>query len=186
MGRKRGRPKDSDRPITPEALEDIGFMHLTGRSMAFIARKYGVAFSTIKDHIDRNIKPKWEAELGSTVQMEVAKVNALERVAWHMFRESRVPQTSQQVKKALTDGGSDLKVVERVLKRTKRTGEAVWLDIVRWCMDYRAKIAGHYKSDELVHGRSPVIVRVLVENKEQADKVFRYEEAQKLLAEANN
>ena len=36
-------------------------------------------------------------------------------------------------------GGANLEVLERVFTSIKRTGEPIWLQIVQWCVDARAR-----------------------------------------------
>jgi predicted transcriptional regulator len=142
--RKPGRPKRSERPIGPAELEEIANRVLQNQPVSQIARAMGVAESTIRYHVENAIKPRWEHDISCSLTHQRAKVDRLEALAWERFLESQKPQTRREVRQELQAGGADAKTVARVLTRTRRTGEPVWLEIIEWCIDWRCKIAGHY------------------------------------------
>jgi predicted transcriptional regulator len=139
-----GKPRPSERPVTPEKLEEIADKFLEGVPLTQIAEAIGVTRQTIQYHIDATIRPIWQERMRSTLADDLAKVSHLERVAWERFRVSQRPETRRQVKKALVAEGADPQVVERVLTTVTKNGEAVWLQIVQWCIEHRARVHGHY------------------------------------------
>lgn len=193
MGRRAGRPAEDEIIVTPEVLEQIGFMRNTGRTLKQIADRFGISFQTVHHHIEHTLVPIWEANVSRTANRELEKIDCLEQVAWEKFWESCSPQTRKQIKLALSKGTKDgetpeLEIVERLVSKLKRTGEPVWLDTVRWCADARAKIQGHYKNTEHSGSKANTTVIVVVENREQAQKMMGYAEFSKRLApkEATN
>tara|TARA_B100000949_G_C14014860_1_gene338833 strand:- start:27 stop:422 length:396 start_codon:yes stop_codon:yes gene_type:complete len=121
------------------------------------------------------------------LEVEIAKIDHIERIAWQKFHESEHPQTKRQVKKALVDdGGANLEVVEKVMTKIKRTGEPVWLNLVQWCIDARARYLSYepprtikVQNEYRVAGKSPdqvneEMMRRLLERVEQRK---RYEES---------
>ena len=140
--RKRGHPRRGEEPVTPQVLEGIADMFLKGVSMSRIGKAYGIDPKTVMQHLESKIRPLWREQMTVKAEEELAKVATLEAVAWEKWKESQDPMTVKKVRKELEEAKVEKTVRERIV--TKRTGEACWLDIVRWSIEHRAKIAGLY------------------------------------------
>lgn len=146
--RPPGKPRQSERPITPEALEKIEAMALEGRPQREIADACGVATSTIQHHLEHTIRPRWHSVCKGRLEQEIALIDRIQMIAWERFHRSTQPQTKRRIEKALQKGGAAPRVVKRVLEKTTLTGEACWIDLVKWCVEQRAKIFGHYAPEK--------------------------------------
>ncbi|WP_321377070.1 helix-turn-helix domain-containing protein [Trichococcus shcherbakoviae] len=169
-----GRPAKGFRTLGPEQIVEIERLYLQNRPIREIADRFGVAKGAIDYHLRKTIRPKlWErAEVNREV--EYAKVDLLEKIAWERFEESKSPQRKVQIEKKSLQGlpdstspndavkaadierdaikaGVDPRVVKRVLTRVGRTGETSWLQIVQWCIDWRARIRGDYAAQKHEH-----------------------------------
>ena len=160
--RRPGRPARDERPIGPDEIERIADLWLCGRSLRRIAEEFGVDPKTISHHLEKHIRPVWRSRMGDRLCEEIAKIDHVERIAWQKFHESESPQTRDRVKSALSEGGADLEVVEQVFTSVKRTGEPVWLNIVQWCIDARARFLDYeaprtikVQNEYRVAGKSP-------------------------------
>ena len=188
-----GRPKRTAPVITPAKLEMIGIMFLQAVPVSVIAERLSVATNAIHHHLDTTLRPRWRARATERFDEELAKVEYLEQVAWERFHESQKPESHEQLRHALSEPDADgktadPKLVERVVKTITRTGESCWLDIVRWCRDYFAKVHGFYKSDPLTDTKTadrPVIVNVLVGSRQEANAAIQFEEFTRLAKEQN-
>lgn len=142
--RKPGYHKPGERPVWPEVLRRIGKLWLQGRNNCTIAREIGVDESTVRYHLEHSIKPEWHEQMRSRLAEDLAKVALLERVAWERFGSSAPCETHEQVEKALLQGGAKPRIVKQATRTVTRTGEVAWLQIIQWCLDFRARIHGHY------------------------------------------
>lgn len=142
--RSRGKARPGKRPITPEVLLKIGKMWLKGRNNCEIAREIGVDEKTIRYHLQANIRPLWQENMRSRLAEDLAKVSLLEATAWERFDSSAPSETHEQVEKALLEGGSKPRIVKQATRTVTKTGEAAWLQIIQWCLDFRARIHAHY------------------------------------------
>ena len=142
--RKAGRPRKNERVITPEKLEVIASMWLRGNTQSSIARKLGVSQKSITYHLKNSIQPMWREELNNDLHCELAKVAEIERAAWECFEASQGDETKKVIKERLMDATHNIELAERITSTLKREGSPAWMDVIRWCIDFRAKIAGHY------------------------------------------
>jgi|TARA_R110000824_G_scaffold41446_6_gene123361 predicted transcriptional regulator len=142
--RKRGRPKSTERVVTPEVLEKIGRLWCRGWTYRAIAAEIGVVQSTVIHHMNTTIKPQWKSDLNSDMQNELAKLAEVERVAWACFEASRGDETKEIVKDRLVEETGNLELAERVTSKLKREGSAAWMGVIQWCLDFRAKLMGSY------------------------------------------
>lgn len=157
-GRKPGRQK---RVVTPEMVERIGELWLTGHSLRVIGGILNIHYKTVEYHLDRTVKPLWEQGINRRKAFELARIDQIERIAWRKFRQSGRPQTKHSVKKQLRCAGADSKlaakagkaaekameklaVVEKTRETSTRPGEACWLAVVQWAVEQRCKIEGYY------------------------------------------
>ena len=142
--RRPGNSRPGRRPVTPEVLQKIGRMWLRGQNNCEIAKEIGVDESTVRYHLQNHIRPIWHEDMRSRLAEDLAKVALLERTAWERF-ESKVPcETHAQVEKALLEDGNKPRIVKQAVRKITRTGEVAWLQIVQWCLEFRARIHGHF------------------------------------------
>lgn len=143
-----GRPRKSDRVVTPEVLRKINDMWCENVPVIEIGNRLGLGSTTVQYHIDRTLLPVWRKELVVGAEVELAKIGHIERIMWERWLVSQDPQSRESIKMALMEGGSDLEVVERAKVLTKRTGEVSWLHVIQWCIEQRCKICGHYAPEK--------------------------------------
>ena len=142
--RSPGDSGPGKRAVTPAVLQKIGRLWLEGRSKREIAREIGVDESTIRYHLTNHIQPIWEEKMRSRLAEDLAKVAHLERTAWERFHAHSPAETVEQVEQALLEGGNRLKIVKKATKSVTKMGEVVWLQVVQWCLEFRARIHAHY------------------------------------------
>ena len=142
--RKAGRPKKNEVVITPAKQEIIAKMWLRGATLSTIAKRLKVDKKTVSYHLKHTIKPMWLEELSTDLGSEMAKVAEVERVAWECFEASQGDETKKIVKERLMETTHSIELAERITSSLKREGSTAWMDVIRWCLDFRAKIAGHY------------------------------------------
>ena len=184
--RRPGRPPRDQRPVTPRVIEGFADMWLSGRTLRQIAAEFGVTRNTVAHHLDRSVRPLWRRRMEDRLSEEIAKIDYLERIAWQKFHQSEHPATKRQMKKALTEGGANLEVVEKVMTTIKRTGEAVWLHVVQWCVDARGRYLAYeppktvkVKAEYRVAGKSPdqVNAEMMARLMERVEQRKRYEKS---------
>lgn len=141
------RAKHARRPVTPEVLREIGTMWLKGRSQVDIARTFGIDEKAVRYHLQNHIRPMWHDQMRSRLDEDLAKVALLEATAWERFHSQAPGETHEQIEKALREckgGQSRLRIVKQAVRSVTRTGESAWLQIIQWCLDFRARIHAHY------------------------------------------
>jgi IS30 family transposase len=151
--KKRGKKRQPSRKVTPEVRDKIEEALLKGRPLREIARNLGLAESTIRYHQEHTIEPAWRERSEERRHAEIAKVDLLERIAWERFEKSTRPETRRQIKQAMIDEGADPQIIERVLTTTTRVGEACWVSVIEWCIDWRARLHGGYSPEKHEHSR---------------------------------
>ncbi len=142
--RSRGYHKPGTRPVTPEVLQRIGRMWLQGRNNCEIAKEIGIDESTVRYHLQNNILPLWQEDMRSRLAEDLAKVALLERTAWERYDSSVPSEPHELIEKALLEGGSKPRIVKQAVRKITKTGDTAWLQIVQWCIDFRARIHAHY------------------------------------------
>ena len=149
--RRPGRPRRSNRPVSPAKLSKIGGLWLTGHSYTEIGELIGVSRQAVSYHVDKTLKPMWKAGVQRTLGEELAKIRVLEQTGWRQFRSKEPVETHEELRHALSEGGVEGKLVERVTKTVRRCNQKAWLEVVQWCIEQRCKILGYYGSDEVKH-----------------------------------
>jgi len=150
----RGRSKGGKSPVTRGVLAKIASMYLKCESKLSIARETGLDYKTVTKHLEERVKPAWKKEQIVSSTEDLARVSMVERLAWRKFKESCSPQAKKVIKQALLEDGNKLQIVEKIMSETKVTGEAQWVDIIKWCIEFRAKIGGYYAASkvDITHG----------------------------------
>lgn len=203
--RKSGRPRRG-KAVTPEMQEQIARMYLRGSSSQAIAGVLGISRHTVEYHLEHNIRPVWRETLKGALEVELAKVAELERVAWLCFEDSRRPtrtltikrergekakdcdpKTPSGKKKLLAQLGADMRVVEMALTKVTRSGTPAWLQIIQWCVEFRAKVFGYFQQQNTAEmsDDAPVVQFVEVETREEVEAFINYERFQKNVSGVN-
>lgn len=133
--RQAGRPLGGEEIVTPEVLERIGDLYLRGGTLRNIAEAVDVSKRTIEHHLEHSIKPLWQSELIVNAREQLARVEYLYRIAWERFESSSTKNPQDELAMVPFMG---------IFDKLKRHGEVQWLDVVKWCIDYTAKIGGLY------------------------------------------
>ncbi len=165
--RRPGRPKRGQEIITPAVLERIAELWLEGVSPRKIGEAVGADRMSVLHHLERSIRPLWHEQMRSMLDVDLAKVALLEKVAWERFHAKAPAESIEQIEKTLTagkSGRSRLKITKQAVRSITRTGDSAWLQVIQWCLDFRARIHGHYAptrshvdigGDLRVAGKSP-------------------------------
>jgi hypothetical protein len=134
-----------------------------GYDFAAIRRKvadetaHNVGFAFINTTISNAIR-EWQATQATMMTdhkaIELERVNRLEQEAWEGWLRSQQPQITQTEKWKLKDGSGqavntpatgqedNFEMVEKSRTGKRTAGEVRFLDLVKWCIEYRCKILG--------------------------------------------
>ncbi len=185
MGRKAGRPKGKA-AMGPEELEKLSRLYLRGFSLTNLAKIFGVSDTTISHHLDQ-FRVRWRDSQKGLLEEELAKVRELERVAWECFELSKEPEirrvvkrtTNAKLKNELKRKGADAELVEQSITRTTRIGSTAYLQIIQWCIEYRAKVMGYFRDQGSEMGDlAPKVVFVEIEDREEVEQFTTMERLQ--------
>lgn len=170
-------------------LEDIRRRILEGQTYLGIAKAHGIDESTVRGHFERTIRPQWAAEIADRLAAEVAKVEYLEQVAWERFHASCEPTTTEQLKHELLHAKGRKpceRLVERAVKTVTTSGVPAWLEIVKWCREWFARVGGWYQTRDEGTAANKVevlpVVLVRIESREEARKAISFQELQERAA----
>lgn len=192
---KSGRQKKLEKVIGEVELETIAELTLKRVPQFEIAKRLGVSQPTIVYHLEKTIRPRWKERMSRTIDDDAAAVDLLEKVAWERFHVSMEAERRKLVKhegvevvdpksrkrkvqaiiaaKAemsamLVRHGLEMSLVERVLTKVTQVGDAGWLQIIQWCIDWRSKVRGDYKRDDSAGGAPAVpVVEIIIREREQ-------------------
>jgi hypothetical protein len=162
-------------------------MWLRGVSERKIAEAVGFARATVRYHLDRTIFPQWRDTMRSRLAEDLAKVALIERTAWERFDNAGPEETRETVEKALLEGGRKPRLVKQVVSKVTRTGEIAWMQVIQWCLEFRARVHAHYaprqrrvatEGELRVAGKTPSEVdqEMLKRLEEKVEERRRYEE----------
>lgn len=149
-GRRRGAPLREARAMTPAVLAKVSSMWLEGVAVTKIAEAVKVSEGTVRGYIRDHIRPAWERDLQHDRAMLLAKVAHMEEIAWKKFHSKAPAESIRSVKRELVDETDEKATVDKVLKHEDtrrnifRPGQVAWLQVVQWCLEYRAKIDGMF------------------------------------------
>lgn len=145
--RRPGRPKAKSPVVTADVLEGISVLWLQGVSLAKIGKQFGLDPSTVRHHVNVTIRPTWQEGMCSRLAEDLARVALLEKIAWQKFNACEPCESIEQVERALAKGKggrSRMKITRQATRSVRRFGEAGWLEIVKWAVEFRARVFGHY------------------------------------------
>jgi len=141
--RSPGRPKPGERVVTEAILMQIAEKHLQNMGPSAIGKALGIDESTVRHHLKQTIMPRWQEDMRSKLHEDLAKVSLIEKVAWERFHNAKPGETVEHVEKALSKKGR-MRIVKQATRAVTRTGEAAWIQVIQWCVDFRARIHAHY------------------------------------------
>lgn len=186
--------------MTPGAIQELADMHLRACSIVDMANHFKISKSTVHYHLKR-IKTAWRENLSEGLPTELAKLAQLEKVAWIEWEASRRTETTvkqefeepeatgkaakRKTAKKLADAGAEMRLAKKSVTRVKRTGSTAYLDVVRWCIEYRCKLLGYLQPQEDEKAQQKTMIIVEVETKEQARKAIAFEDFQDRLHSEN-
>lgn len=190
-GRKPGRRERSRGPIGPKQQQEIAELWLQCWSYEEIADKLRIAKQTVQHHIAHNIRPQWRVDLTDRFELEAAKIDHLERIAWRHFELSKRPERHKQIEDAIN---RETKLPEPTLKRLRkvirRNADPNWLDVVRYCRDWWMRVGGYAQADPLGDRKAeqppPIILEVLVKTREEAKQMMDAQDFFKRLTDAKD
>ncbi len=168
---KGGRPAPGGRTIVPDDYDQMAKLYGTGCTYAQIAREFGVAPNTIATHFKNNIFPMIQASSTRSLESELLKITQLERVAWECFHSKKPAERRKLIKNEIAkiretseEERKEIKyLLEESLTTVHRNRDKGWLDIVKWCVEVRCRLEGHFAAVKVrvqheeyrVAGKSP-------------------------------
>jgi len=139
----------NQRKIGPEELDLAERELIRCRSVAPIAKELGVHPSTLQEHVDRHLRPAWRAKLRRGAEVELAKIDYMERIAWERMDRDEPVESRRTLTEGLREGGADLELVQRVNTSLKRRSAASWVAVIQWAIELRCKLLGHYSASKV-------------------------------------
>ena len=130
--------------VTPEVRELIAKRWLQGRTASAIGREIGIDEKAVRYHMETFIRPLWHEKLVAMKGQELAKIDLLESTAWDRFLDAAPGEIVENIERALTEDGNRLRVIKKVMRQVTKVGDSAWLDLVKWCIDWRSKVFGYY------------------------------------------
>ena len=177
---KRGPGRPTQRVIGPERSKFIADAYLQGKTMEWIAERIGVSIDTVWYHIEHKIRPWWKKTQLIHLEVELAKIGQMERVAWECFEKSLKPESIEQISKEFERAGVDKLTSDRgivVLKGKKLStsikrghGESCWLSVIQWCIQKRLEIGGHFAKNNKLDVSIEGNFRVAGSDRESVDR----------------
>jgi hypothetical protein len=155
-----GRPAGKN-IANPAMLEKIARMWLQGWTVNAIAAACGLNWHTVDRHLKGTIRAAWKDHCAVNLIDDLALVKHLQWLAFQEFEKSQQPETRETIEKALLDGNADPQLVKHVVSTLDRTGSATYLDIVKWAVEFRAKVGRYYEAET---GGADVVPQVLLIN----------------------
>ena len=146
---KPGAPKLGERKIGPDELDLIEREIIRGRSVSAVARELDVHPSTVQGHLERQLRPAWQSKLRRGAEVELAKIDHLEAIAWERMDRDEPAESRKTVIEGLREGGADLELVQRMNTSLKRRNATGWVAVVQWCIEMRCKLLGHFAATKV-------------------------------------
>ena len=149
---RRGHPAPGQRKIVPDDYNAMAKMFCMGCTYRQIAEKYGVDHATISHHFNNHIFPMVQASSTRSLEAELMKITVLEQVAWQCFYSESPTERRQLIKAELAKLKDKPKAVrkqiesliEKSVTTVHRSRDKAWMDIVKWCIETRCKLEGHF------------------------------------------
>jgi hypothetical protein len=146
-----GRNRRNRKVVILDRRRRVVALYLQGKSQAEIARELGVAISTVCKDLHA-IQAEWRestlTDFNAARAKELAAIDALERVHWEAWNQSR---GDVEVMTARTGTNNHGPYDERQLRTHKSAGNPAHLAGVHACIEKRSKIMGFYAPEKLEH-----------------------------------
>lgn len=208
--RRPGRPPKSEPVVTLAVLARIEDLHLRGFSLRDIAALVKVDPALVARKIDGELRARWKEAGVTRLEDDLARVAMLERVAWQAWEDSQKPEvrktakyelpqpfddpvpkrkkaaakksTKEAVAATLKAGGVNVELVERTISTITKVGAVAYLDIIKWCIEFRAKLGGYFEKDTAgATGQLIKVMEVVVDTPDQIKKMMEFEEYERRL-----
>ncbi len=137
-------PRPKQQKIGPDELEIIEREIIRGRPVAAIARDLKVHHSTVQQQVDTHLRPAWRAKLRRGAEIELAKIDHLEAIAWERMDQVEQAEDRETVTKELTKDGADAVLIKRMNMKLRRRNATGWVAAIEWCIEMRCKLLGHF------------------------------------------
>lgn len=136
------------RYFSPEQEIDIGRKFLRGEPVNAIAKQYECDRKTLYKLINERIRPLWREMATRPKDDMMAEIAEVKRVAWKGYQDTFLGITEETVEEALAEavkgGKVSMGIVKKVTRKLANTTAAAWLGVIQWCLDFEAKVHGHY------------------------------------------
>jgi hypothetical protein len=144
--RKPGRPRDLERPLPPERLEELENKWLKGWSHRRLAARFGVTEGAIRHHLRHTVVPAFQETLWHTKQVKLRQLRLITRRAWQEFHSTADSEVIETIKEVLSQKGRKVKL--RTLRRKLPERKSAWLTVILDCIREECRILGHYAKDK--------------------------------------
>ena len=95
------------------------------------------------------LQPAWKEKLHRGAEIELAKIDHLERLAWGRMDQDEQAEDRATITEELTKDGADGFLVKRMNTSLRRRNAAGWVAVVQWCIELRCKLLGHYSASKV-------------------------------------
>ena len=170
-----------------ERRRRVAGLYLRGLRQWEIGRRLGVTQQCVAKDI-RALEKAWLAsavvDLDAARAKELARIDRLERVAWHAWRRScrRKERASTRLEKKLDDDAQKGKTVTS--KHTElRDGNPEYLKRVEWCISKRSELLKLNPPQRLEHGGSTEMPPIQTEMQVELTRAQRFVRVAALLAD---
>ncbi len=124
--------------------KEVAARRLRGEFQSAIAEAMGIAQGTVSKDL-KAIHAEWAAcairDAGTLKNLEVARLDEIERRAWQEYERSREARKSTRVKSEPDKDGKPVPV-ESTTEIEERTGNPRYLEVIKACVQQRCRILG--------------------------------------------
>lgn len=140
-----------DKPLskvfTVEQEQDIGRRWLRSEPAVSIARVFQVDVKTIYRLVHERLRPLWREINTRPKDDMMAELAELKRVAWKGYQDTFLGLAEESVEEGIikaAGGNISIGLIKRVTRKLTNNTATAWLSVIQWCLDFEAKIHGHY------------------------------------------
>ncbi len=144
---RRGRPEAGKKVFGPREWALLAEFSLRRVSIREMAEHFGVAPSTISEHLERHVYPIHRQQMEERLGRAVAEVDLISKVAWERFFQSQKPRTKRELRRTITEataGQASVTTITHLVRSINSTGEVAWLQVILRCLDWISRVGGYY------------------------------------------
>lgn len=145
--RPAGRPKKTERVVTPEVLETIAKLYLRGKTLRQIGAEVGISFQSVAYHIESSIRPQLRENRQRSVGEFRGELRQVFQTAWEQYEKSvNEPIEITSERKGLSNpdgtssGAKNLTILEKTTRRTQPRGDVQCLKLAKDCLELEQRV----------------------------------------------